>query len=190
MTPINWFEVAAIFGGGVSVLTYFFYRQDQKAMRRSSDTFKVTQPTNPTEPSTHHLDIYRKGKELRSHVAFTGGEQRTILEHKASYEIGEHDMRTRFSCIDSMFETNDLTMFIAQDFASDLVRMYLELGRPSAGTSAEQRKAYYLGAVYTYKELLSESSEELRSILNRLVATEVSRCVKSDTKRAVANLTS
>lgn len=189
MTPINWFEVLGIFGGGVVALTYVLYRHEKYIVDRALG--KESEGEVPPPPSSvSKLDVYRRGRELRSHLSFTGGERRITLEHKQSYESGNCDVRTRFRGISSMFETNHLSLFIAQDFASDLVRMYLELGRSSAGTAAEQRKAYYIGAVYAYKEQLSETSQELRSLLNRLVTTEVRRLVKTDTERAIANLTS
>lgn len=187
MTPINWFEVAAIFVGGVVALTYVLYRHEKYIVNRALG--KESEEEVPPPSSVSKLDVYRRGRELRSHLSFTGGERRITLEHKQSYESGKYDVRTRFRGISSLFETNHLSLFVAQDFASDLVRMYLELGRSAAGTAAEQRKAYYIGAVYAYKEQLSETSQELRSLLNRLVTTEVRRLVKTNTGQAVANLT-
>lgn len=185
MTPINWFEVAAIFGVGVFASTYFFYRRDQKAMRRSTDTFNATEVAEPSVKTVATL-----GAQQRSHELFVSPDTPLPTKYKADYESGRNDVKHRLSSVTSLFNDNSLSLLVARDFATYLVSAYKQLGSCARGKDADRRKAFYLGILREYSNLRRDININLLKKVDRLIEFEVFRIIEANRQFAVLDLTS
>ena len=182
MTPINWFEVAGIFGGGVAALTYILYKRDQKIMQRSVDRETVT------EPVSHHMNIY-SSRERRIH-AFVNSDTNITAEYPSEYDEGRRDMNIRLSSIEYLFINDRFSVFDARSFAFELVSAYYQLGSIARGETSDRRKAFCLGVLQEYLSRRGSLSNELLLEINRQIKNEVFRVFKTDGSLSISYLTS